>query len=143
VAPAIDWRRIDHADLRQSEAERGIAIGRRLAQCQLDFGPSAGKTPEQALVVLASAVSAPAPAPGVLLAEPGILTGLLDGPAQQAPGDAAVAWLAWLLWWGQPVQLRQADGGWAVEPGTSAAPALPDDWLADAIEQIGRAATAA
>ncbi len=143
VAPAIDWRRIDHADLRQSEAERGIAIGRRLAQCQLDFGPSAGKTPEQALAVLASAVSAPAPAPGVLLDEPGILTGLLDGPAQQAPGDAAVAWLAWLLWWGQPVQLRQADGGWAVEPGTSAAPALPDDWLADAIEQIGRAATAA
>ncbi|MGH8820296.1 MAG: response regulator [Rhodoferax sp.] len=143
AAPAIDWRRIDHADLMQSEAQRGIAIGQRLARCQIAFGPSAGKTPAQALAVLATAVSAPESAAFVLLAEPGTLTGLLDGPAQQAPSDAAVAWLAWLLWWGQPVQLRQAPGGWSVELGAPAAPALRDDWLADAIEQIGRAATAA
>lgn len=143
AAPSIDWRRIDHADLMQSEAERGIAIGERLARCQAGFGPRDGKTPEQALAALASAVAASAPAPGVLLAEPGILTGLLDGPAQQAPGDAAVAWLAWLLWWDQPVQLRRVDGGWSVEPGASAAPALRADWLADGIEQISRSVTGA
>ncbi len=145
AAPAVDWRRIDHADLMQSEAERGIAIGRLLAQWQLDFGAKAGKTPAQALSILAAALSAPAQAGGdsLVVPERATLTGLLDSPAQQTPAAADAAWLAWLLWWGEPVQVQQAPGGWAVSMGASGAvPRLRDDWLAGAIEQIGLAASA-
>ncbi|MEO7128445.1 MAG: response regulator [Rhodoferax sp.] len=144
AAPAIDWRRVDHADLMQSEAERGIAIGRLLAQWQLDFGAKAGKTPAQALAVLAAALPASTQAASdSLVVDRAALTGLLDGPAQQIPAAADAAWLAWLLWWGEPVQVQQAPGGWTVSMGASGvALRLRDDWMADAIEQIGLAASA-
>ncbi len=136
AAPAVDWRRVDHADLMQSEAQRGIAIGQLLAQWQLDFGAKAGKTPTQALSVLAAALPAQAGTDGLVLPERDALTGLLDSPAQQATAAADVAWLAWLLWWGEPVQVRQAPGGWAVSMGApGVALRLRDDWLADAIER--------
>ena len=144
AAPSIDWRRIDHADLMQSEAQRGIAIGQLLAQWQLDFGARVGKTPVQALAILGAAVAAPAPPAGESLVIPdrSTLTALLDGPAQQVPAAAGVAWLAWLLWWGEPVQVRQTEGGWAVSTVAAGATVrLRDDWMADAIEQIGRAAS--
>jgi two-component system probable response regulator PhcQ len=144
AAPSIDWRRIDHADLMQSEAQRGVAIGQLLAQWQLDFGARVGKTPAQALTILATALAVPAQAAGESLVVPDrtTLTALLDGPAQQVRAAAGVAWLAWLLWWGEPVQVRQAEGGWVVSMLAAGAPGrLRDDWLADAIEQIGQAAS--
>lgn len=144
VAPTIDWRKLDHADLMQSEAQRGIAIGQLLAQWQLDFGSSAGKSPAQALATLAQALPTQTQAQGesLVVLDRHALTWLLEGPAQEAPTQANVAWLAWLLWWGQAVQVRLGAHGCEVSMGApELTTRLPDDWMADAIEQIGRAAT--
>ncbi|MDR3452140.1 MAG: response regulator [Rhodoferax sp.] len=143
TAPVIDWRKLDHADLMQSEAQRGVAIGQLLAQAHSGLGANAGPSPAQALAALAQALPTQTRAEGerLVVLDRQALTWLLDGPAQEAPTQAQVAWLAWLLWWGQPVQIDKGADGWEVGLGAPAAGRLPDDWMADAIEQIGRSAT--
>ncbi|MGH6625080.1 MAG: response regulator [Burkholderiaceae bacterium] len=142
TAPAIDWRVLDHADLMQAEAQRGMAIGQLLARWQQDFG--AAESPAQALAVLVQALPGQARMQGDNLAvlERRALTWLLEAPAQEVPTAADVAWLAWLLWCGQAVQVRSAANGWEVSLGEAQAlPALRADWMAGCIERIGLAAS--
>lgn len=141
-APAIDWRRLDHADLTQSEVQRGTAVGQLLVQWQQEFGEDGDHSPRAAQALLARALPGctSTGADGLLLTDRGAMAWLLEAPAQEEPTPERVAWLAWLLWLGRPVQLYEAQGGWALQidgSGASQLP-LPPDWLADAIDAIGR-----
>ena len=73
---------------------------------------------------------------GVLVADASVFTALLVSPAGQAPTAPQCAWLAWLLWQDGQARVTPAQGGWLVR---SAAPdALRADWLADAMERLGK-----
>ncbi len=143
AAPSIDWRVLDHADLMQAEAQRGIAIGQLLARWLQDF--DAAKSPAQALATLVQALPGQArmDGDGVAMLERRALTALLEAPAQQVPAAADVAWLAWLLSCGPAAQVRSGANGWEVRLAEAQAlPALPADWMAGCIERIGLAASA-
>jgi two-component system probable response regulator PhcQ len=137
AGPAVDWHRWDHADLMQAEAQRGVAIAGHLRHWLREFGPR--REGAGALAVLSQALEAELQGDRVRLSERAGFTALLSAPAGESPTAAQCAWLAWLLWQGGMVQVDAADGGWTVQP--SAAVALRPDWLADAIERIGQAAT--
>jgi two-component system, probable response regulator PhcQ len=139
-APVVDWNAMDHADLMQAEARRGIAIGQQLALWQAGLGKPG--TFAEALDALAQALAGHARRDGdsLLILDRAAITWVLDGPTQSEPNPGNVAWLAWLIWWNKPVRLRSAKGGYEVfAPDTPVVP-LPDDWLADCIEHIGREA---
>lgn len=133
--PAIDWHRWDHADLMQAEAQRGAAIAAHLRQWLREFGPR--RDGAGALSVLAQALGGELQGDRVRLSDDGgVFAALLSAPAGDAPMAPQCAWLAWLLWQGGLAEAGAADAGWAVRPAEAAV--LQADWLADAIERIGR-----
>lgn len=144
-APAIDWGWLDYAELIEAEAGRGGAIGRQLAQWQLDFASAA--SPSEALCALAQAL------PGQARLQEGSLrvsdarafSDLLAAPPQDALSIAQVAWLAWLVRWSHAVQVRAVEtSGWDVSLKDAAAVELaPEGWLAADIEQLLAAAAPA
>ncbi|MDB5847159.1 MAG: hypothetical protein JWP29_911 [Rhodoferax sp.] len=135
AAPAIDWRAMDHADLMQNEAQRGVAIGQALAAWMPRFGrPTA---PAEAAAALARAL----PTQFTLQGEAGLvandrtlLTWPLEGAVGERPAEAQVAWLAWLLAIDFGVTVIPADGVFIVQ--LTAASAAGDDWLAGDIEEL-------
>ena len=136
VEPAVDWNRWDHADLLQAEARRGAGIAAHLRQWMQQWGARSDDV--QALSVLAQALGGEARDGAVHLSGSAGLTALLAAPAGEAASAPATAWLAWLLWSGRAAQVASEPGGWRV---TFTEPvALPSDWLADAMERLGRTA---
>lgn len=136
-APTIDWRLLDHADLIQAEAGRGIAVGQRLAQLQQDFGSAT--SPGQALAALAQALPGQAQMQGDSLhvSDPQAFTDLLASPSQDIPSPAQVAWLAWLVRWSRAVRVCSAGPGWDVSLDVAAAPiALHADWLVVGVDEL-------
>jgi two-component system probable response regulator PhcQ len=142
--PEVPWNQWDHAGLLQSEARRGMAVARELARWQKEFEEECGtdRTSERAFALLAQAVGGLAQGPSVRVASAGPLTALLDGAPGQTPVPGATAWLAWLLWWNQPVEAAPTAGGsagaWTLQvPASGAGEAtVPADWLERAIEQL-------
>lgn len=132
--PEVDWNRWDHADLLQAEAQRGAAIAAHLRDGLEAFGPR-GEV-GAAWLALARTVGGVPHGDGVLVADAAAFTALLVSPAGEAPTAAHCAWLAWLLWQDGQASVTPTEGGWlvrAVEPD-----ALRNDWLADAMERLGK-----
>lgn len=141
-APAIDWNAMDHADLLQAEAARGIAIGTELAAWGRWFADQGKGRP--ALAVLDEALAGAAEIhEGRLIVRD---RAPLVWPLEAAPGEPVsapgTAWLAWLLWHDGGAALQpQDDGRWLIVPEPlPAADSLPQDWMAAAIEQIEQGA---
>ena len=134
VEPAVDWNRWDHADLLQAEARRGAGIANHLREWMRRWG--AREDEAQALSVLAQALPGEVRSDGVYLSDGSCLTALLSAPAGGRASEADCAWLAWLLWSGGGSQVEAVPGGWRVAPAERMA--LPRDWLADAMERLGR-----
>jgi len=132
--PDVDWHRWEHADLLQAEAQRGAAIGAHLRHWMHDLGRR--MEGEAALSVLARAVGGELQGDEVLVRDAAPFTSLLTAPAGSAVTYAQCAWLAWLLWQDGQAQLQVAEGGWRVK--LASAVMLRGDWLADAMERLGR-----
>ncbi|MDO9504374.1 MAG: response regulator [Hydrogenophaga sp.] len=132
--PQVDWHRWDHADLLQAEALRGASIAAQLREAVQALGPRVD--PAAALQALARSVGGEVSGDGVLVADAAVFTALLVSPAGQAPTAAQCAWLAWLLWQDGQARVTPAQGGWLVRP--AAPEALRIDWLADAMERLGK-----
>lgn len=132
--PLVDWNRWDHADLLQAEAQRGAAIASHLRDALQAFGPR-GETGD-AWAALARALGGEPHGDGVLVADATVFTALLVSPAGESPTAAQVAWLAWLLWQDGRARVTPAQGGWRV--GAAEPDALRADWLADAMERLGK-----
>ncbi|MCY1562002.1 hypothetical protein D9M68_993330 [compost metagenome] len=62
-------------------------------------------------------------------------TALLSAPVGEAATAAQCAGLAWLLWMGGRAKVDAQADGWRVT--LADAPAMPADWLADAMERLG------
>jgi two-component system probable response regulator PhcQ len=138
TAPEVDWRVMDHADLMQAEGLRGIAIGRHLAKWHSQFG--ADKSPAAAATALAGALPQSQLTDGkVRVPDARQLYAVLEGSPSTAPTPEAVAWLAWLTWFGAPVTLAPQGSGWDVSTQTPPpSGALPKDWLAGCVERLGQ-----
>jgi two-component system probable response regulator PhcQ len=132
--PIVDWNRWDHADLLQAEAQRGAVIAAHLRDALQAFGPS-GEAGD-ALLALARSVGGEVSGDGVLVANAAVFTALLVSPAGETPTAPQCAWLAWLLWQAGHARVTPAQGGWLVRP--AAPDALRADWLADAMERLGK-----
>jgi two-component system, probable response regulator PhcQ len=133
--PDASWNQWDQAGLLQAEAWRGIAIARELRRWQGEFGSD--RTPERAVAVLAQATGGELQGAAVQLPSAAVLTALLDGNPGEVPATEAIAWLAWLLWWNAPVQVKAGDEGrWMLllPPAGDSASAPPPDWLERMIE---------
>jgi two-component system, probable response regulator PhcQ len=132
--PDASWNQWDHAGLLQAEAWRGIAIAHELRRWQGQFGTD--RTPERAVAVLAQATGGELKGVAVQMPSAAVLTALLDGNPGEVPATQAIAWLAWLLWWNAPVQLKADEGRCTLllpqAGGQEAAP--PQDWLERMIE---------
>lgn len=140
-APDVNWSTTNHADLIEAEAARGIALGQRLLQWQGEF--SAAAAPGQALVALAQALAGQAQldADSVQVDDPRVFTDLLAGPPRELPSLRQAAWLAWLVPWGDAVQVKPAGTGWAVCLDATESPQdLSEDWLAVEVEELVEAA---
>lgn len=137
-APSIDWRELDYVDVIQAEAARGIVISRHLTQWHEKF--RADESPAPALAALAHALPGQVQLEGhgLTVHDPRAFTDLLAAPPQELPTAAQVAWLAWLVRWGNPVQVRAVVSGWDVSLSAAAASStvLPHDWLASDIERL-------
>ena len=137
--PTIDWNRMDHADLLQSEAQRGIAIGRLLCSLQQGFGSDRSAPAALAALQRALPTHAAMQAQDLRIGDSKLLTWTLDAPAQEAPNEERVAWMAWLVWLGRPVGV-QADGdGVLVRPDVGLQESLPSGWMADGIQRLAAA----
>ena len=132
--PEVDWHRWEHADLLQAEAQRGAAIAAHLRHWLQSFGPPVEGL--LALSVLAQAVGGELQGESVRVRDAAPFTALLTAPAGGAVTAAQCAWLAWLLWQGGHAQLELAEDGWRVK--LASAVMLRGDWLADAMERLGR-----
>lgn len=134
AAPPIDWHQWGHAELGQAEARRGAAIARGLADWQRRFGTE--RSPQAAIAALASAMGGTLNGGTARLTDGKALMALLDGAPGEAPTEAQCAWLAWLLWWGQEVEVRHRTQG--VEVHCAIVPGVPlgDNWLALLIEDF-------
>ncbi|MGE0351423.1 response regulator [Hydrogenophaga sp.] len=133
--PAVDWHHWEHADLMQAEARRGVAIATHLRHWLREFGPR--RDGAGALAVLAQATGSELQGDRVRLTDGALLTALLSAKAGDMPEAAQCAWLAWLLWQAGLAQVDAVEGAWTVQAAPAAA--LRPDWLADAIERVGRA----
>ena len=122
------------ADLLQAEARRGTAIAALLRDAVQALGPR-GETTD-AMTALARLVNGEVRGDGVLVTEAAVFTALLVSPAGEAPTAPQCAWLAWLLWQEGLASVVPAPGGWLVQ--TAVPQALRADWLADAMERLGR-----
>ncbi|PZO20258.1 MAG: hypothetical protein DCF26_03635 [Burkholderiales bacterium] len=132
--PMVDWNRWDHADLLQAEAQRGAVIAAHLRDALQALGPPGEEG--SALLALARSVGGEVSGDGVLVANATVFTALLVSPAGETPTAPQCAWLAWLLWQAGNARVTPAQGGWLVRP--AAPDALRADWLADAMERLGK-----
>ena len=134
--PDASWNQWDQAGLLQAEAWRGIAIARELRRWQGKFGSD--RTPERAVAVLAQATGGELQGAGLQMPSAAVLTALLDGNPGEVPATEAIAWLAWLLWWNAPVQVKAVEGSWTLLlPPAGAQDAAPlHDWLERMIEEF-------
>ncbi|MES2839782.1 MAG: response regulator [Pseudomonadota bacterium] len=132
--PMVDWNRWDHADLLQAEAQRGAAIAAHLRDALQVLGPRGDAG--DALSALARSIGGEVSGDGVLVASATVFTALLVSPAGETPTAPQCAWLAWLLWQAGQARVTPAQGGWMVRPAAS--DALREDWLADAMERLGK-----
>lgn len=134
--PKVDWHRWEHADLVQAEALRVAAIAGHLRHWLREFGPH--RDGASALAVLSQATGAELQGDHVRFVDRKPLIALLGAGAGDSPDASDCAWMAWLLWQGGLAQLEAApDGiGWNVRPALAAT--LQSDWLADAIETLGK-----
>ena len=145
TAPRVDWHVLDYPQLMQSEAQRGMALGKLLCQWQQHYEASGvNKSSAQALTVLAKALpdKTQLQSDALLVLDRSVLTWVLDAPAQQTPTPVYAAWLAWLLWCGQSMELTQVANGWRLRmkgPQAADQPPLSKNWLANSIEQISQA----
>jgi two-component system probable response regulator PhcQ len=145
ASPRVDWHVLDYPQLMQSEAQRGVALGKLLLQWQQQYESSGvDKFSAQALAVLAKALpdTTQLQADALLVTDRSVLTWVLDAPAQQTPTPVCAAWLAWLLWCGQSVQLSAVTNGWELRltgPRVPHPEFLSHNWLANSIEQISQA----
>ena len=98
------------------------------------LGPSV--EPAAALQAFARSVGGEVIGDGVLVADAAVFTALLVSPAGQTPTAPQCAWLAWLLWQDGRARVSPAQGGWLVR--TAEPDALRADWLADAMEHLGK-----
>ncbi|MDO9434897.1 response regulator [Hydrogenophaga sp.] len=134
--PRVDWHRWEHADLVQAEALRSAAVAGHLRDWLREFGPR--RDGASALALLAQVTGAELRGDHVLFSDRAALSALLSAGAGGTPEAGDCAWLAWLLW---QMGLAQVDAskdgrGWVVRLAPDVA--LQTDWLADAIESIGR-----
>ena len=131
------WAQWDHASLLQAEARRGVALSAELRRWQLHFGSD--RTPERAFKLLAEATQGEAGDLQVRLPSSAPLTDLLDA----APGDkllpGAAGWLAWLLWWMQPVAVSRSAEGFTIKSDSRGTqdPSPSADWFERVIEEFG------
>lgn len=139
--PDALWHRLDHAGLLQVEAQRGIAIARAVGRWHGEFGND--RTPERAFTLLAHALNGQAQGQSVLLPSTASFTSLLDAAPGEMPQSDATGWLAWLLWWNEPIELTASAKGdlasqWILKPSTvgSSENAPPNDWLERMIEDL-------
>lgn len=138
LAPAIDWRAMDHADLMQGETRRNVAIGQALAAWKTSFGHQV-ETAAAAAVLLAQAM------PEQITLHEGRLVmhnrnpfvWPLEGAAGELPQPGQVAWLAWLLAWGRPVRIEKSkESNWTIHLDDTDTSPLTPDWLARDIEEL-------
>jgi two-component system, probable response regulator PhcQ len=134
--PSVDWHRWDHADLQQAEARRGAAIALHLRPWIEKFGPASDDA--NALARLAGVLGGEIRGSVLHVERHEPFTALLTAPAGAAPAAEECAWLAWQLWTQGRFGLQAVAGGWDVALADTAVPAK--DWLADAIERLGRPA---
>lgn len=132
--PQLDWHRWEHADLLQAEAQRGVAIADHVRHWLKAYGLRSDDG--QALSVLAAALQAELKGSSVIVRDATLFNGLLTAPAGQAVTDVQCAWLAWLLWQEGFARVEPDGDAWKVS--MAAAGVLPGDWLADAMERLGR-----
>jgi len=132
--PTVDWHRWEHADLLQAEALRGAAVAGHLRQWLSAFGSLTGG--ESALAALAKLGGGSVQGEEAHLQQGDMLHALLTAPAGAMPTHEQCGWLAWLLWQGGRVQMSAQTNGWRVT--LADVPALPADWMADAMERLGR-----
>jgi two-component system probable response regulator PhcQ len=133
VIPAIDWGRLDHAELAQSEAQRAVAIGQALRTAQT--GMSVWADAAQAGAALAQALPGQVELRGgkLVVLDRTVFTALLEADGGAVPTAQQAVWLAWLLQWNRPVGVQSVDGGWALEFDALAA---PEGWMADGITRL-------
>lgn len=131
AAPAVDWRRWDHAELQRAEATRAVQLVARVRAWWAAWGEVPGDGVAR-LAVLAAALGQPVESGALPLTSSGALTAWLAG-APDSPVEAAdAACLAWLLWCGGAARVQVQGAACTV---SSAAPEpAPRDWLAAAIE---------
>jgi two-component system, probable response regulator PhcQ len=136
--PDASWNQWDQAGLLQAEAWRGIAMARELRRWQAEFGND--RTLERAVALLAQATGGEVQGAAVQLPSAAVLTALLDGNPGEVPATQAIAWLAWLLWWNAPVQVKAdekaGESSWTLllPPAGAKEAAPPHDWLERLIE---------
>ncbi len=136
-APAVNWHAMDHADLMQAEAMRGIAMGKALAQWHSEFGADKSSDAAAAALVRVLPNHAHYAGAGVIeIFQPKELYGWLEGPVSQPPSAEVTAWLAWLTWFDGSLQLGFEDGNWWVKLDGSSLATLSKDWLAAYIERL-------
>lgn len=131
--PSIDWGRLDHAELAQSEAQRGVAIGQALRAAQASLGTFADAAQAGAALVQALPGQVELNAGKLLVLDRAVFTGLLEAEGGAMPTANQSIWLAWLLQWNRPVQVEPAANGWVLR--LEANPA-PTGWLAGGISQL-------
>jgi two-component system, probable response regulator PhcQ len=136
-ASEVNWHVLDYSDLMQAEALREIAIGRQLAKWHSEFGMN--RSPTAAAAALAKALPQQAHLEGtrVRILQPEMLYGVLEGATNEGPPAEALAWLAWLTWFGASMELTPQGSGWEVDlevapPGF----VLSKDWLASYIDRL-------
>jgi two-component system probable response regulator PhcQ len=135
-APPIDWHATDHADLAQAETARSIAAGRQLAQWQTRFGAAGDEARQLGALAQALPGACEMREDRLVLLDRVAFVSWLEAPTTDPAAEKSTAWLAWLLWCNKRVALQEVEGGWTV--GFAAPAELRPDWLADALEQIGR-----
>lgn len=133
--PPVDWHRWEHADLLQAEALRGAAVAGHVRQWLERFGALADG--DAALAALGEAIGGGLQGDAVHVPQATAFHALLTAPAGEMPSTEHCAWLAWLLWQGGRAQVSAVADGWQVTPAE--AKPLQAEWLADAMEQLGRA----
>jgi two-component system, probable response regulator PhcQ len=134
--PDASWNQWDQAGLLQAEAWRGIAMARELRRWHGEFGND--RTPERAVALLAQATGGELQGAAVQMPSAAVLTALLDGNPGEVPATQAIAWLAWLLWWNAPVQVKAGEGSWTLllPPAGAQEATPPHDWLERMIEEF-------
>ncbi len=131
--PAIDWGRLDHAELAQSEAQRGVAIGQALRAALATLGTFADAAQAGAALVQALPGQVELQGGKLMVLDRTVFTGLLEAEGGAVPTANQAIWLAWLLQWNRPVQVERTDGGWALRLDAGA---VPEGWMADGITQL-------